>query len=471
MSGLEWLTLEDAASGIRQKRFSAAELTRHCLDRMDRYGETLNCIAGTDPETALADAETADRQLVTGQASGPLHGVPLAHKDMYYRAGRESACGSVIRKGWIPGTTSTALDRLDRAGALDIARLNMVEFALGPTGHNDHTGAVRNPWNRDHITGGSSSGSGSAVAAGLVYGALGSDTGGSIRTPSACCGLVGIKATYGLVSRAGAMPLSHSLDHVGPLTRSVRDCALMLQAIAGHDDKDPTTARRDVPDYLEEIEAGIDGLTIAVCEDFFSDGLDDEVAALNDQSLRVMEKLGARIRPFSFPEMNDLVALTTIISSSESAAYHASSLATNYDSYGRQTRSRMVAGLLYPGVSYQQALKLRAPMLRAFCDAAFGAADVLHAPALAVPVPTIAETDVSDNPGFLAALTNLSSKIRPFNFLGIPTMSVPCGFTANGLPAAFQLAGRPFDEATLFRTARAYERATGCTDNHPALDG
>tara|TARA_R110000787_G_scaffold16622_33_gene51090 strand:+ start:174 stop:1586 length:1413 start_codon:yes stop_codon:yes gene_type:complete len=465
-----YLSLEAAASGIRKGDFTSVELTETCLARIDAFGDRLNCIAGADPETALADAADADALLATGKPVGLLHGVPLAHKDMYYREGRVSACGAIIRKDYQPTTTATALHRLDAAGALDIARLNMVEFALGPTGHNQHTGAVRNPWNTDHITGGSSSGSGSAVAAGLAFGALGSDTGGSIRTPSACCGLVGMKPTYGRVSRSGAMPLSFSLDHVGPLTRTVRDNALMLQAIAGGDPRDPTTSHLPVPDFLEGIEKDIRGLRIAVCEDFFGDSLDDEVAALTNTSLDVYRRLGATIVPVRFPEMQDLVALTTVLSSSESAGYHASGLASDWDRYGHQTRGRMLAGLFYPAVTYQQALKLRAPILRAFCKAMFANADVMHAPGLDTPVPTIAETDHSDGPGFLQALIRLTRNIRPFNYLGVPTMAVPAGFTANGLPASFQLAGRPFDEATVYRTARAYERATGCTDTHPQLD-
>ena len=469
MSVDPFMPLEAAAAGIRNRDFTSVELTRLALERIGTHGDSLNCIAGMDPPAALAAAAEADAVIDAGRPVGPLHGVPLGHKDMYYRAGRPAGCGARLRDGFVPGTTATALNRLDAAGALDIVRLNMVEFALGPSGHNEHTGAVRNPWNTDHITGGSSSGSGSAVAAGLVYGALGSDTGGSIRTPAACCGLVGIKGTYGLVSRAGAMPLSFSLDHVGPLTRTVRDSALMLQTIAGPDPRDPTSARREVPDYLARIEDGIEGLRIAVCEDFFSDGIDPDVAALNAESIEVLKRLGAEIRSFRYPDLDKMVALANIISGSESAAFHAPGLARDWAGYGRQTRSRLVAGLLYPAVSYQQALKLRAPMLKAFCEAAFSQADILHAPALGQPVPTIAGTDFGDAPGFLGAVVHLSRNIRPFNFLGLPAMSVPCGFTPDGLPAAFQLAGRPFDEATLFRTARAYERETGCTGRHPDL--
>ena len=248
MTDLAGLSLSEVAAAIATRRISSLEATQACLDALDQAGPALNCVAGVDHEAALAAAAAADEELAAGRVRGPLHGVPLAHKDMFYRAGRPAACGSRILADFVPDHTASVLARLDAAGALDVAQLNMVEFALGTTGHNEITGDVRNPWNPAHIPGGSSSGPGAAVAARAVFGALGSDTGGSIRLPAACCGLVGIKPSYGLVSRHGALPLSFTLDHVGPLTRTVGDCAMLLQAIAGHDPRDPTTAARPVPD-------------------------------------------------------------------------------------------------------------------------------------------------------------------------------------------------------------------------------
>ncbi|RMD65400.1 MAG: amidase, partial [Alphaproteobacteria bacterium] len=241
------LGLVEAARGIVARQFSSLELTEACLARIARIGPALNCIAAIDPDAARHAARAADDELAAGRIRGPLHGVPLAHKDMFYRAGRRSACGSRILADFIPEVTAHVLTRLDAAGALDIAQLNMVEFALGTTGHNEITGTPRNPWNPAHIPGGSSSGSAVAVAARLVFAALGSDTGGSIRLPAACCGLIGLKPTYGRVSRFGVMPLSFTLDHIGPLARTVADAAWILQVIAGPDPADPTSSPQPVP--------------------------------------------------------------------------------------------------------------------------------------------------------------------------------------------------------------------------------
>ncbi|HEX9569330.1 MAG TPA: amidase, partial [Rhodospirillales bacterium] len=290
------LSLVEVARLIARRKLSSEEVTRACLVRIERYGGTLVAIAGCEPERALNQARAADaaiaRRRPTGRGDASLLGVPLAHKDMFYRQGRVSACGSRIRAGFVPDRTAAALERLDSAGALDIARLNMAEFALGVTGHNPVAGTPRNPWNPDFVTGGSSSGSGVAVAAGLAYGALGSDTGGSVRFPAACCGVVGMKTTYGRVSRFGAMPLSYSLDTIGPLTRTVTDNALMLSVIAGFDARDPATSRLEVPDYLATIEDGARGLRLGVPENHFLEPLTPEVRKLIEAAIEVFRRLG-----------------------------------------------------------------------------------------------------------------------------------------------------------------------------------
>ena len=285
------LSLTEAASAIAGGSLSSEEATRACLDRIEKLGGKLNCIAGIDADAAMDGARALDERIAKGETPGPLAGVPLAHKDMFYRSGRESACGSNIRKGFIPDHTSGALKRLDAAGALDIARLNMVEFAFGVTGHNEITDPVHNPGNTDYITGGSSSGSGAAVAAGLVFGALGSDTGGSIRFPASCCGLVGLKPTYGRVSRHGAMALSYSLDTVGPLTRTVTDNAWMFRAIAGHDPRDAASSGKHAPDFLGALEGGVRGLRMGIDEKFFFEPLDDEMRGLMDAAIEVIRRI------------------------------------------------------------------------------------------------------------------------------------------------------------------------------------
>lgn len=463
------LSLTDVAAKITAKELSAVEVTQASLERISRHNDALNCVAAVDPEDALAQARKSDEILAKDGPIGPLHGVPLAHKDMYYRAGRVSACGSKIRADYVPDITSTALKKLDAAGALEVARLQMVEFATGPTGHNEMAGTPRNPWNTGHITGGSSSGSGSAVAGRMVYGALGSDTGGSIRIPAYCNGLVGMKATYGRVSRYGAMPLSFSLDHVGPLCRTVTDCAVMTQAVAGYDPDDPTTSREPVADYTANIEGGVKGLRIGVPSNHFFDDVDAEVKAAIEAAIEVYRKLGAEIVEIEIPGIANGFALGEVLGRVEAATYHSTGLRERPQDYGTQTRNRLMQGFLYPGTRYIEALNLRGQLLAQFTEAVFGVADILIAPSVPMTVPTIAETDVSANQGFLDMIARFGSCTRPFNFLGLPALGVPCGFTSNGLPTGYQIVGRSFDEAMLFQAARAYERETGCTDKAPAL--
>jgi aspartyl-tRNA(Asn)/glutamyl-tRNA(Gln) amidotransferase subunit A len=461
------LSLAEIAKAIKERKISSFEVTQFAVQALETRGRALNAVAGIDPNDVLAKARLADDALSSGRVSGPLHGVPLAHKDMYYRAGRISGCGSRIRENFIPDVTSTALERLDNAGALDIARLNMVEFAAGPTGHNEVVGTVSNPWNPDYLTGGSSSGPAAAVSGRMVFGTLGSDTGGSIRLPASACGLVGMKATYGRVSRFGAMPLSFSLDHVGPLTRTVEDAALMLQIIAGYDPRDATSSRHAIPNFSKDLEKGVKGLRIAVPENYFYDPLHADVSKVMQDSIRVYEKLGAEIVPVAIPDIERANPLVTIIIAVEAAAYHDRWMRECPEDYGQQTLGRFKAGLFYPAVRYVEALSFRAQFLESFNEAVFSKADVLHAPVWPYPVPTIEEADVANNPGFSDFVMNLTHCTRPFNYLGVPTLSVPGGLTSNGLPCSFQLVGRTFDEATLLRCARAFERETECTSALP----
>ena len=423
-----------------------------------------------DADGALAQAKAADAAVARGDATGTLHGVPLAHKDMYYRAGRISGCGSKIRADFVPDVTSTALRRLDGAGALDIARLNMVEFALGVTGHNEVMPTPKNPWNMAHITGGSSSGSGAAVAARMVFGAMGSDTGGSIRFPACCNGVVGLKPTWGRVSRYGAMPLSPSFDTLGPLARTVEDAALMLQAIAGADADDPTASALRVPDYSAALGTGVKGLKIGVPENYFYDPVADEVAELVRASLDVLVRAGAELVAVRVPEIiADTNFLTSMVIATEGAAIHQTWLNERPGDYGNQTRARMSSGLATPATRYLQALRLRRPVLAAFSQAVFDKVDLLHCPVMTTPIPTIAETDLSANPGFADLVVGMGHCTRPINFLGLPALTLPCGFTANGLPTAFQLVARPFDETTMIAAGHAYQRATDWHEQAPEL--
>jgi aspartyl-tRNA(Asn)/glutamyl-tRNA(Gln) amidotransferase subunit A len=461
-------TIEAAAAALRARKVSALELADAALATLEQLHPALHVLVEAEPERARAQARLAQDGLDGGDPR-PLLGVPMAHKDMFYRAGRVSACGSRLLADHRPAVTSTALARLDAAGALDVGRLQMVEVALGVTGHNPVTGTPKNPWDTARVTGGSSSGSAAAVAAGAVYAALGSDTGGSIRIPASCCGLIGLKPTYGRVSRFGAMPLAASFDHVGPLCRTVRDAALVLRAIAGRDGEDPTSADEPVPDYLADIEAGAAGLILGVPEAAELDGLQEPQLAAFDQAVQTFQKLGCRLERVSLKPIKEANALATIVICVEGAAVHARALRDRPDDFGPQTLARLRTGLFVPATRYLEALALRARMLEELMDGGLGAVDALMLPALDDQVPTVAGADVAANPGYMRALQQFARWFRPLNVLGLPGLAMPTGFDAQGLPIAAQLVGRPFDEATLFRVARAFERETGFSGRKPPV--
>jgi aspartyl-tRNA(Asn)/glutamyl-tRNA(Gln) amidotransferase subunit A len=315
------LSLTEVAQAIAKKRISSREVTQSCLDRIAQWQSRLNAFMTIDTHQALAAADAADAALAKGNLAGPLHGVPLAHKDMYYEAGKVVTCGSRIRRDFVATTTATAVQRLKDAGTIRLGSLQMVEFAYGPTGHNTHYGPVHNPWSVDHITGGSSSGSGSAVAARLTFAALGSDTGGSIRMPAHFCGVTGLKTTWGRISRAGAMPLSQSLDTVGPLARTVEDCALLLGLMAGADAADPTAASGPLPDYMAATRESIKGLKIGVPSAFYVDDLDPEVARILDETMAVLKREGAEIVQVELPDQRQLTAACQLVLAVEAAAF------------------------------------------------------------------------------------------------------------------------------------------------------
>jgi aspartyl-tRNA(Asn)/glutamyl-tRNA(Gln) amidotransferase subunit A len=460
------LSLTEVAQAIAQKRFSSREVTKSCLDRIAQWQPRLNAFLAIEADEALAAADAADAALAKGSARGALHGVPLAHKDMYYDAGKIVTCGSKIRREFVATSTSTALQRLKDAGTIRLGSLQMVEFAYGPTGHNTHYGAVHNPWGLDHITGGSSSGSGSAVAARLTFAALGSDTGGSIRMPAHFCGVTGLKTTYGRISRAGAMPLSQSLDTVGPLARTAKDCALLLGLMAGADPKDPTATAEPVPDYMAATRESITGLTIGVPSAFYVDDLDPEVARILDETMAVLKREGADIVQVELPDQRQLTAACQLVLAVEASAFHKRWLIERPQDYGPQVLMRLQNGLAIPGVSYLEAMRWRGPALAAFLAAAAGV-DAVIAPVATVAAPTLAESDVGNSPDAESVIQRLTRFTRPINYLGLPSLAIPSGFTKNGLPVGMQLIGRSFDEAMLLRIGAAFQRATDFHERVP----
>lgn len=470
MSGdIHLLSLVELADAVAARELSAVEVVSATVARAERLQPELNCFISLQPEAALERAAEADAALARGAEPGPLHGVPLAHKDMFYRAGHVTTCGSRIRKNFVADHDSTALARLDEAGAIYLGGLNMAEFATGPTGHNEHWGDCRNPWNRAHISGGSSSGSGAAVAGRVVFGALGSDTGGSVRLPSACNGVVGLKPTNGLVSRYGLMPLSHTLDTVGPLARTVRDAARLSAVIAGHDPHDPTSSKRHVPDYEAALAEGARGLRVGVPTSYFYDIACDEVRTLVERSLDVLRDAGVTVVEVSVPDIKRINHLSNVVLSSEAAAIHEPWLRDRPEDYQVQVRSRYEPGLHVPAVKYIQALAARAGLLREFVDTALAGVDAMHTPGIPFPVPTREETNVDGGDRMASMVAGLSWCTRAANYLGGPGLIVPCGFTDSGLPASFQLMGRPFSEATLLRLGHAYQSATDWHTRAPDL--
>jgi aspartyl-tRNA(Asn)/glutamyl-tRNA(Gln) amidotransferase subunit A len=447
------------AKAIADKKISSREATKSCLDRTAQWQSRLNAFMTIETDEALKAAGQADAALAKGNSRGALHGVPLAHKDMYYDAGKVVTCGSKIRRDSVATTTSTALQRLKDAGTVRLGSLQMAEFAYGPTGHNAHFGAVHNPWNVDHITGGSSSGSGAAVAARLTSAALGSDTGGSVRMPAHFCGVTGLKTTVGRVSRAGAMPLSQSLDTVGPLAQSAEDCALLLGLMAGADPEDPTAIAGALPDYMAATKQPMQGITIGVPTAFYVDDLDGEVARVLDETIATLKREGAAIVKVELPDQRQLSSASQLVLAVEAAAFHKRWMIERPQDYGPQVLMRLQNGLAVPAVSYLEAMRWRGAALSAHAAATAGV-DAVIAPVSPIPAPTIVESDVGNSPEADAVLPRITRFTRPVNYLGVPALSIPCGFTRSGLPVGLQLIGRSFDEATLLRIGAAFQRAT-----------
>jgi aspartyl-tRNA(Asn)/glutamyl-tRNA(Gln) amidotransferase subunit A len=462
------MSLVEVASAIATKRLSSHEVTRALLHRIAQWQPRLNAFMEIESEAALKAADEADAALAKGEGRGPLHGVPLAHKDMYYDAGKVVTCGSAIRRDFVATSTSTALQRLKDAGTIRLGSLQMAEFAYGPTGHNAHYGPVHNPFALDHITGGSSSGSGAAVAARLTYAALGSDTGGSIRMPAHFCGVTGLKMTYGRVSRAGAMPLSQSLDTVGPLAQTAEDCALLLALMAGPDPEDPTASHAPVADYMAATKQSIKGLKIGVPQSFYVDDLDKDVARILLETIATLKRDGAEIVQVELPDQRQLSAACQLLLAVEAAAFHKRWLIERPQDYGPQVLMRLQNGLAIPGVTYLETMRWRGPALAAHV-AATSKVDALIAPVVPMPAPTIAESDVGNTPGAEAVIQRLTRFTRPINYLGLPSLAIPCGFTKTGLPVGMQLIGRSFDEATILTIGAAFQRATDFHQKVPAL--
>jgi aspartyl-tRNA(Asn)/glutamyl-tRNA(Gln) amidotransferase subunit A len=457
-------TVAQTVAAVAARRVSSRELVAAAFERAERWQPYLNAFVATFRNEALSAAERADAMVLRGERLPTLHGIPLAHKDLFYRAGRVSGCGTTARRP-PASVTSTLLERLDAAGAIELGTLHMCEYALGPSGHNAWLGDCHNPWQLEHVPGGSSSGSGAAVAARIVPLSLGSDTGGSIRLPASLCGVIGLKPTFGLLSRHGMLPLSPALDTPGICARSAADIALVLGVLSGADRHDPTTAcvpvsipvPRQRPGGQPTVSRPLAGLRLGTARHLQDIRVDDDVAALLAASLDQLSTLGAEVVEVDVPNLPRLSEVNRVLVYVEATAIHAQRLETHAAEYSPQVRTRAATGLAIPRDVYQRALALRAPALRSFVTGALARCDVLHLPTLPIAAPTLADTDVGSGTPMWRRIAAMVPCTAPFNYLGVPALTMPCGFTANGVPTGFQLVGRPYAEAALLRVAEAYE--------------
>jgi aspartyl-tRNA(Asn)/glutamyl-tRNA(Gln) amidotransferase subunit A len=453
------MSLAQASAALARREISALELVDAAILRAGQINPALNAFVRIDAQAARSLASDSDHTRATGTPRSALEGIPMAHKDMFHRAGIANSCGARVRQP-LPQSTATVLRQLDAAGAVQFGVLHMAEFAFGPTGHNWSIGHCRNPWNPARITGGSSSGPAAAVAARACFAALGSDTGASIRLPASMNGITGLKTSYGRVSRAAAMPLSFSLDTVGPLARSAYDCAMVLQAIAGHDPSDPTSSRAAVPDYLRHIGDSVRGLRVGVPTRYFTQGVDAAIDLRMQASLDVLRGLGCVLVPVDPGDMAAANTAGILVTAAEAAAQHAALLRSQGDLYARQVRIRVERGYAISAPQYLDALRYRGLALAAFTEAVFSRVDVLHAPVVPVPTPDILATDIQDGPALDPLLGDLTRFLRPINYLGLPALALPGGFLDDGMPVGFQLIGRPFREDQLLQLGHAYQSAT-----------
>jgi aspartyl-tRNA(Asn)/glutamyl-tRNA(Gln) amidotransferase subunit A len=459
----DFLTLAGAARLIEQRELSPVELVDSRLDRIARLDGRLHSFIQVTAEAARAAARTAEAEIAAGHYRGPLHGIPIGLKDIYETAGLATTGHSKVMQDHVPQADAFSVVRLRAAGAIVLGKLATHEFAFGGPSFDLPWPPARNPWDTSRFTGGSSSGTGAAVAAGLVLGGTGSDTGGSIRGPAAYCGLAGIKPTYGLVSRRGILPLSFALDHAGPLAWTAEDCAILLQAMAGHDPADPASANRPIPDYRAALAGGVQGLRIGLVRHFYEH--DNPADAATRQAIAAAAEtvigLGCTLRDVTLSPLADWAACGVTIMLAEAYAIHEANLRRRFTDYGAAFRDRMAVAGLITAADYVQAVRRRRELIDEL-DRAMADLDLVMtaaAPSAAPPIDEVGKFAIFERP----------SLTMPFNVTGSPAMAVCCGFTESGLPLSFQIAGKRFADASVLRLAHAYEQATAWRARRPPL--
>jgi aspartyl-tRNA(Asn)/glutamyl-tRNA(Gln) amidotransferase subunit A len=443
---------------IREGELSPVEVTRHLLERIESANPALNAYITVAAEEALAAASRLEK-VSAGSLRGPLHGVPVGLKDIVYTRGLRTTMGSESFQDYVPGYNATVVERLEGAGAIIIGKLNTHQFAYGPTGDRSYFGPVRNPYDAGKISGGSSSGAGAAVASGLCYAAVGTDTGGSVRIPASCCGIVGMKPTFGRVSKHGIYPLSWTLDHPGPMTRTVEDNAILLGVLSGYDKRDPYSAWRDTENFTRHLVPSLEDKVIGVPSSFYFDNVEPEVSSKVRDTIEVLSELGAEVREVELPRTEEMLTAQRTILAGEAFTVHYDLLQEKPDQYEEEVRQRLLAGEAIQAREYINAQQLKHVAIREF-NQALEEVDVLASPTLPV-LPTGIDQREVDTHGceehVRSALTRLTG---PTNLNGFPSLSVPCGFSESSLPIGLQFMGKAFDEIGLYQLGYALETAT-----------
>ena len=446
-------SLLQTARRLRDGQTSCTELVQQALDKVTQRQPSLNAFLAVWAEKALETARVRDQELQAGKDRGLLHGIPLAHKDCFNIEGHAATIGSKARLAEPAQTNARVIDLLDQAGSVNIGALNLSEMVAGPTGQNPIFGDCGNAIDPRRISGGSSSGSGSAVAAGIVFGSIGSDTGGSIRIPASLNGLFGLKPTYGRISRAGCFPRAYSVDCPGPLARSAQDCAVLLQAVAGHDPADPSTLPSEIPDYLALIDIAAQGSRVATLGFGKDYDCDPEISGVFGQFLSLVERQFGAVSDVTYPEVERCNALSDVISKVEAAAVHAQWMRKNPQTYSQSVYTRTETGLHIPAVRYMESLVCRIEVLQSFLQQQMKDIDILICPTVSIPTPLRSEVDMEQPEVMLRIVSALTRLTRPFNYLGLPVLTMPVGKDQNGMPVGAQIIGRPLAEARLLSFA------------------
>lgn len=462
-------TLSTLAKAVRKKEISPLEVTRAFLERIENHDQKINAFITLLTPAALRAARQAEKDILKGKYRGPLHGLPFAAKDLFFTKGIRTTCGSKILTDFFPRYDAAVIERLFSAGAILLGKLNMHEFAYGTTSVNPHYGAVRNPWDRERITGGSSGGSAAALACSFAPLTLGTDTGGSIRIPAALCGIAGLKPTYGRVSRYGVYPLCWSLDHPGPMAKSVADLAVAMNILAGHDPRDPATPQVPIPNYTQALAKDLEGIRLGVPDHYYFDRLDGEVHAAVKKAIRDLRGLGAKVQPISIPRLHEASTAAFIALLAEGAAVLERWHLTRSRDLGEDVRSRLNLGAAIKATQYLKAQRVRGKVRESFMEA-FKKVDALVTPQLPITAPKIGQSSVSLGKGTESVPGALTRFTRIYNLIGIPSLCLPCGFSSSGMPIGLQIAAKPFAEETVLKVGHAYEINAPWKNRHPLLE-